>query len=193
MYPMSRFYALFVFLFWRNLRFGFQTKMPITSPPTSNPSSIARHALFEGSALCRGNPDADVTSNMLQGTSSTTELVILADDPDSEKDANALLMSLTVPYSAGTVVAPHLCLIFLGIRDDGRIDNTRYLAMLKSRWKVDGCALKSAALFIESPPADPTRLDGIRALGQNGLDLLVVVGNDAGDEIKCLPHGTSWN
>ncbi|KAJ7618987.1 hypothetical protein DFH06DRAFT_1306556 [Mycena polygramma] len=145
--------------------------------------------------LClRGYPDADVIPKMLQVTPSVTELVILASAID-DKNVNALMRILTVSAVAGsTVIAPHLRLIFVGMRDDGHIDDTVYLAMLRSRWKVDGCALNSAALFIESLPGpDPMMLESFRALREEGLDLLLLLEGDACEEMKRLTYGTTWN
>ncbi|KAJ7663944.1 hypothetical protein DFH06DRAFT_1128304 [Mycena polygramma] len=163
--------------------------------PAELESLVTRSACPLRRLCLRGYPNADVTSKMLQKTLSITELAILAADADAEKDVNALMTTLTVPIVAGsTVIAPQLRFIAFGYEDDSRTDDTLFLGMVKSRWDAGDCTLKSAALLVESGHVpEPTILFGFRALRQEGLDLLLLLGGDNGDEITRLAYGTTWN
>ncbi|KAJ7663941.1 hypothetical protein DFH06DRAFT_1087795 [Mycena polygramma] len=163
--------------------------------PADLESFVNRSACLRRLCLT-GSPNADVTSKMLQETSSITELVILATDSDAAKEVNALLTALTVSNSGGsTMIAPQLRLIVVGTRDDDHhIDEAKYIAMLRSRRKINGCALESAALLIESPPEPcPEMLDRFRTLREEGLNLLTRQGKDAVDEMQRLAYAASWN
>ncbi|KAJ7618986.1 hypothetical protein DFH06DRAFT_1306555 [Mycena polygramma] len=165
------------------------------SPLAANLESLVNRSACPLRRLgLRGYPNADVTSKILQGCSFITELVILATDSDAEKEVNALLTTLTVPILPGsTVTAPQLRFIVFGCEDDSHVDDTLFLGMVKSRWDAEDCALKSATLLVESGPGpDPTMLDSFRALRQEGLDLLLLLNVEGGDEITRLAYGTTW-
>jgi hypothetical protein len=83
--------------------------------------------------------------------------------------------------------------MFFGGSDKDCIDYPLYLTMLKSRWKAEGCALKAAALLTSlGPGPDASILQSLRALRREGLDLLLLEGEDAKDEMFRLAHIPVW-
>ncbi|KAJ6541684.1 hypothetical protein B0H19DRAFT_1174206 [Mycena capillaripes] len=149
--------------------------------------------------LClRGYPTAQTVSDILQKCSSITELVILnaADTSDEELESDEideLLAALTMsPLVGATVIAPHLSLMIFGCEDGNYLDYTAYLEMLESRWKAENCALKAAALLTEGPGPDPATYWALRTLGRDGLELSLMEGEDARDEIDRLRYAPTW-
>ncbi|KAJ6552079.1 hypothetical protein DFH09DRAFT_1499093 [Mycena vulgaris] len=85
------------------------------------------------------------------------------------------LSQLTIPNPNGSaMLAPQLS---IGCRDGSYIDYALCLQILRSRWKSEGCALKSVAL--PGPTPDPSTQSGLDAFSQNGLDLLLLGGSAA--------------
>ncbi|KAJ7138213.1 hypothetical protein C8R44DRAFT_848111 [Mycena epipterygia] len=89
--------------------------------------------------------------------------------------ANNLISYLGVPDSPGSAaMSPQLSEISFGCYDDDSyIVYILLLHMLESRWKAKHCALKSAALLINSGtgPA-PVTLRALDVLRREGMDLL---------------------
>ncbi|KAF7345515.1 F-box domain-containing protein [Mycena venus] len=144
----------------------------------------------------RGFPDAHATSNMLQTFPFITELAVTIDDSDASKSTNLLMSTLTVsdPQVIGsTVVAPQMRCLFFGCENQSYIDYRVYLDMLISRWRAEHCALNAAILATEGPGPDSATLDGLHELRREGLDLLVLEGEDAGDEMDGWYYATPWN
>jgi hypothetical protein len=153
------------------------------------------HSSCRPRRLCLGGyPMAHTTAKVLKLTSSITELVVV-NNYEAREEANSLMKMLTVSNLAGsTAIAPHLSLMFFGCTDGAHIDYTVYLEMLKSRWKAEGCALKTAALFTGlGPGPDASILQGLHALRRDGLDLLLLEGEDARDEMFRLAYIPAWN
>ncbi|KAJ7113894.1 hypothetical protein C8R44DRAFT_740778 [Mycena epipterygia] len=112
-----------------------------------------------------------------------TELAIVINEWARYDATNAFISHLTIPALAATAAfTPQLSAMYVGCHDDSCIDYALYLKMLQSRWKVDGCALKSAALLINSGPTpDATTLSGLNLLRHDGLDLMLLEGKEASD------------
>jgi hypothetical protein len=98
---------------------------------------------------------------------------------------NRLMESLIVPSLPGsTAIAPHLSRLLFMCTEDAYIDFMAYLQMVKSRWQsrwqAPDCALKAAALLLESDPRpDAATLRGLHTLSQEGLDFLFLAGRMA--------------
>ncbi|KAJ7902473.1 hypothetical protein B0H13DRAFT_2513259 [Mycena leptocephala] len=157
------------------------------------------HSLLDRSScrlrrVClRGSPTAGATTEILQNFSFVTELVFI-NDCYAREEVDSLMTTLTIPNLAGsTAIAPQLSLMYFGCSDKDCIDYSVYLSMLKSRWKAEGCALKAAALLTSlGPGPDASILQGLRALRREGLDLLLLEGEDAKDEMFRLAHIPVW-
>ncbi|KAF7356296.1 F-box domain-containing protein [Mycena venus] len=146
--------------------------------------------------LCfRGHPTPSTTTEILQKCPSITELVLVHDDDNARESINALIASLTVSnLPKSTVVAPHLELVYVGCPEESYIDYAAFLEMLESRWKAENCALKTAALVIEDGPGpDPRTCAGLLGLHAEGLNLLLLDGVAAQDEMECWSFSASWN
>jgi hypothetical protein len=66
-----------------------------------------------------------------------------------------------------------------------------YLEMLKSRRTAENCALKSAALLIAAgPKPESATISGLHALREEGLDLLLLEGGKAVDEMDSWDYRT---
>jgi hypothetical protein len=141
----------------------------------------------------RGSPTARATTEILQKSSFVTELIVV-NDYGAKDEVDALMATLTVSTSAGsTTVAPRLSLMFFGCSDNNCIDYTAYLGMLKSRWTSEGCALKTAALATEGSGPNTATLHGLHALRKEGLDLLLLEGEEASSEMFRWAYVPVWN
>lgn len=98
--------------------------------------------------LCPMCPTADTLARILRSTYSITEPIIM-NAGSSSKQIKALMETLTAStLPGGTTIAPHLSLIFFGcLGGDYVTDRSAYIEMLRSRWKAENCALKTAALL----------------------------------------------
>ncbi|KAF8140865.1 hypothetical protein K438DRAFT_698404 [Mycena galopus ATCC 62051] len=98
-----------------------------------------------------------------------------------------LMETLTVSEMAmeSEVVAPQLRSISLGcpLRPAGtQIDYDSYLAMIKSRWEADYCALTTSAVLLHSGPGpDAITRDRLSVLCEDGMDFRLVIGTRASD------------
>ncbi|KAF7345523.1 ABC protein [Mycena venus] len=141
----------------------------------------------------KGFPNAYTTTKILEQLPSITELAIAIDNSDASEGADLIMSALTVSHTPGsTVVAPHLRFLLLGCELDGSVDYTAYLEMLKSRWTAENCALNAATLAAEGPGPDSATLHGLHALRREGLDLFLVAGWKAVDEIEGWVYSTTW-
>ncbi|KAJ7663979.1 hypothetical protein DFH06DRAFT_1295952 [Mycena polygramma] len=150
--------------------------------------------------LClSGFVNKDTTLQLLNGLSSIIELVIIVDGAHSRVEVDALISTLTVSeISEGTnMVAPQLRCLLFGCRNTNYFDYTAYLGMLTSRWNAEGSALQKAALLVqsESVGTGPNlgTLRGLNALRRLGLDLLLLRGREALDEMNGWTHISDWN
>ncbi|KAJ6504507.1 hypothetical protein DFH09DRAFT_1439990 [Mycena vulgaris] len=142
--------------------------------------------------LClQGTPAAHTPAGILHKYPSISELVIITDHVQNDwnvtyEAGNAIISQLTIPNpTGGATVAPQLSKIYFGCALESYIDYRLYLQMLRSRWKTEGGALKSAALFTETgPKPDPETLNGLDMLCRNGLDLVLLEGRAARDFIE---------
>ncbi|KAJ7493753.1 hypothetical protein FB451DRAFT_448654 [Mycena latifolia] len=153
-----------------------------------------RRVCFEGS------PDVSTASEILHKYPSITELAIVVLTPGGDEDdeceaANALLSHLTISNSPGaTAVSTQLCAIEFGCDGKTSIDYALYLKMMESRWREQNCAFKSAALLIDSGPGpNPATLDGLDSLRKDGLDLLLLHGEEAAFIIAGWTYNSTWN
>jgi hypothetical protein len=138
--------------------------------------------------LCLVSPTAHTTARILKNSPFLTELLILHNDEDSSDEIDALIAVFTSP-----TIAPHLHLVFFGCEDESHLDYMAYLEMLKSRRTAENCALKSAALIIEDGiKPDSETIHGLHGLRQQGLNLLLLEGVAAGEEITRWDYRSLW-
>ncbi|KAJ6580780.1 hypothetical protein B0H19DRAFT_1112346 [Mycena capillaripes] len=145
--------------------------------------------------LCfHGVPEVHTTSRMLQHLSSITDLAIVIYDANAGGEINDLVSILTVStFAESTIVAPQLRSLSFACENESYIDYTAYLEMLKSRWEAENCALKNAALLTDSGPGpDSSVLKGLNALRLKGLDLLLLRGDEAGEELRRWSYASTW-
>ncbi|KAJ7691952.1 hypothetical protein B0H17DRAFT_1062243 [Mycena rosella] len=147
----------------------------------------------------RGSPDVPTSSEILQKYPSVTELMIITPSIGLDlatlcKETNALISHLTIPNPTGSAtVSPQLSAINFGCETESYMDYDLYLKMLESRWRAEGCALKSAALLTESGPGpNPATLDGFASLRKDGLDLLMLHGQEGGDVMGAWMYAPQW-
>ncbi|KAJ7138256.1 hypothetical protein C8R44DRAFT_728415 [Mycena epipterygia] len=138
------------------------------------------------------SPTTHTVAEILRNYPSITELAIVH---TSDMKANDLISHLTIPNSPGSAtMSPQLSEISFGCYgDDSYIDYILLLQMLESRWKTKGCALKSAALLINSGtgPA-PATLRGLDVLRREGMELLVLQGRDASKLMDSWVYLPNW-
>ncbi|KAJ7036627.1 hypothetical protein C8F04DRAFT_1257853 [Mycena alexandri] len=144
--------------------------------------SLIRSSCSLGMLSFAGCPPADATIQILQKFPSIRELAIIVDTVEDGARLTRFMASLTVSETEETtVVAPHLNRVSLGCEDKGYIDHDTFLKMVKSRWRAEHCALKSAAMFIDAGEA-PMR-SGFSELYEEGLDFFLAEGLDASEAI----------
>ncbi|KAJ7828226.1 hypothetical protein B0H14DRAFT_3719029 [Mycena olivaceomarginata] len=133
-------------------------------------------------------------SNTYNAAPSLTEFLILHDDGSPRDEINALISALTLPnYPGGLGLAPQLHLISFGCDYESHSDYETYLDMLQSRRGAENCALQSAALLIVDglkPESETVR--NLHTLRQEGLDLLLLEGVKARDEMLPWDYSTLW-
>jgi hypothetical protein len=145
---------------------------------------------------CRGLPDPDTTTRILQKFTSITELVMESNDYwGTTRRADDLMATLTLSSTAA--IAPNLSRVVLACRnnddDDDCIDYWSYIRMVQSRWRAEDCALKAAALLIGSgAPTDRTTLLALQMLREEGLDFVLIEGMAAMKEMKMGIYCAPW-
>ncbi|KAJ7113987.1 hypothetical protein C8R44DRAFT_740857 [Mycena epipterygia] len=136
-----------------------------------------------------GDPDPRKTLAILHANPSIVELAISTHSNVGE-GSRILMSNLTIP-----TVAPQLSGIFFASEKEGHIDYTAYLQFLQSRSKAVGCVLKTTGLVVRSGPSpDPATLRGLDVLRQDGLELVLVKGEEAAivlDDWKLFPQWIS--
>jgi hypothetical protein len=147
--------------------------------------------------LCLVSPLAHTTTTILQCSPSLIELVIVHDEDHRSDESNTLIAALRGHTAADPPgiprIAPRLHLIFFGCQSVCHLDYKAYLEMLQSRRIAESCALTSAALLIaDGVKPDPETIRGLHALRQEGLDLLLLGGVEAGEEMSRWDYKTSW-
>ncbi|KAJ7483363.1 hypothetical protein FB451DRAFT_1555352 [Mycena latifolia] len=162
-------------------------------------SFLIRSACALRRVCFRGYPDARTVIDILKQFPAITQLAILTWNRDGDLDnhctaANALISSLTVSNPPGSAaVSPQLTTIEFGCEEETYIDHALYLKMLESRWRAQSCALKSASLFMDSGPGpNPTTLDGLHSLRNEGLDLSLQQGREAADVMGHWIYIPGW-
>jgi len=138
----------------------------------------------------QGFPDAHTTTKMLQRVPSLTEFGITIHESEASEGITLLMSTLAVTGS--TMVAPQLRSLFFGCEGESSFDYTVYLEMIKSRWRAEHSALKTAALATKGPGPDSATLHGLHALRREGLDLLVVKGDNARTEVNSWDYSPTW-
>ncbi|KAJ7749272.1 hypothetical protein DFH07DRAFT_829073 [Mycena maculata] len=136
-------------------------------------SSPLRSLCLDGSFIPRA------ATPFLHACTSITELRILT---GPYPVFSPWLLELSRPGS--TMVAPHIRSIVFGCRI--RDLDSEYLRMLKSRWKAPGSELVAASLLIPGVkgPPDAASLSALDALRQDGLDVLLLYGQEAADALS---------
>ncbi|KAJ6580867.1 hypothetical protein B0H19DRAFT_486595 [Mycena capillaripes] len=172
-----------------------------------NPDILQLLEAFIGRSACplrrlclKECPNAHTTITILEKIPRITELSIIIHDFDACPQINALMEALTVktmPGSGGmaSAVAPELQSLRFGCTDESYIDAKLCLKMLRSRWEVEDRALKTAALLTNLRPGSDSVVRGLRALRQEGLDILLLEGLQATDQIDSWSYArsTSWD
>ncbi|KAJ7846270.1 hypothetical protein B0H13DRAFT_2093563 [Mycena leptocephala] len=165
--------------------------------PTSLHSFLDRSSCLLRRLTLRGYPMAQITAQILRRFPSITELVIVIThrSTSATKEVNSLMTTLTVSsLPENTTVAPQLRLLFFGNTCKAHIDYKVYLDMLKSRWKTEGSALKTAALLTGSNSGpDSSTLRGLHTLRRDGLDLLLMEGRDARNVTRGWTYHRTWH
>lgn len=186
--------------FLNHLRVPTLEELALELKPDNSPDIIPLLRSFLDRSSCHprrislsGGLTAHTTIDVLHNFSSITELAIVADQPNVNHEVNMLLSNLTVWESKPITVAPQLRSIFFGCADENHIDYSAYLAMVESRWKAENCALKRAALLSLSSGPDPATLADLTALCREGLDILLLEGTEAADQMNSWFYTTTWN
>ncbi|KAJ6479534.1 hypothetical protein C8R47DRAFT_1137166 [Mycena vitilis] len=136
--------------------------------------------------LClRGSPHAQRVAAILNACPSIVSLTTLTSRLDE------LVQVLTVPNSTNTTVAPQLAEIYIG--SQFFLDWPCYIAMLESRWRGEGCALRAATTALSRSRPDSEELAGLHSLRKEGFDVLLLQGEDADAAITVCVHLPNWN
>ncbi|KAF7345586.1 F-box domain-containing protein [Mycena venus] len=148
--------------------------------PTNLKLSIARSASLRRLCL-NGCPDAHGTMEILEKFPLIIELAIIIDTLVCSSNAVTLMQLLTGSDTVGSnVVAPQLASLAFACTDEGWVHHAVYLEMVTSRWSADRRALKSVSLLTNSGPSpDSATIVGLSKLRDDGLDLLLLEGEDA--------------
>ncbi|KAJ7780134.1 hypothetical protein DFH07DRAFT_793903 [Mycena maculata] len=138
--------------------------------------------------LClRGSPDATAVAEFLRKFTTITRFVLIigtnSDEDAAHEVADVFLVQLTVANATGDALSPQLSeIIFAFEEHTSYIEYPLYLKMLRSRWKANGCALKAAALLARSAPGpDSVTLNGLDIIRQQGLNVVLLDGEQALD------------
>ncbi|KAF7352507.1 F-box domain-containing protein [Mycena venus] len=127
------------------------------------------------------DPAVTRSSCRLRKFPSIVELAIIIDRPADSNELGSLLQTLTIHDVAGSrVVAPHLRCLALAFMDQGQIVSDVYVKMVKSRWKAESNAIESAVVLVKTGSSlDATTINGLKVLGEEGLDFVLLEGVDA--------------
>ncbi|KAJ7036638.1 hypothetical protein C8F04DRAFT_1257864 [Mycena alexandri] len=161
-------------------------------------SLVLRSSCPIGRICLKGLPTTQITTNILLKVPSIVELGIIINDSDSQasQEVNSLMADFTVLDSEAIdkSVAPHLTCLFFGCDDESYIDYNAYLEMVKSRWKSEHCALRSATLLTDSNPGpDAATLEALNILREEGLDLFLLDGAEASEMMGGWMYASLWN
>ncbi|KAK7012821.1 F-box domain-containing protein [Favolaschia claudopus] len=167
-----------------------------------DPVSVFRSFLDRSSCsikrLCVEDYRALPTLQLLNCSSSITELVIVNHREPAE-EVQALMEALTVfNVPRDKVIAPHLSLVYVGWEgaedDDSELDYEALLQMVQSRWKSESCSLEKIGLVIpDGPRPDSVILDTLNRLREDGLDVMLLEGMAASFEIRIWDCEETWN
>jgi hypothetical protein len=143
-------------------------------------SSLIIRSLCPLRRLClAGGPAPGPTAEILSKIPSIVDLGIII--PETQSDpVDAFILSLGGPGLGGRVVAPHLRSISFLCDDETDFDFELYLAMVKSRWEAEGCALKSSVLLMSSDrELESSAIHGLDGLRREGFDFALMKGIEA--------------
>ncbi|KAJ7173437.1 hypothetical protein C8R46DRAFT_115013, partial [Mycena filopes] len=174
------------------LRFPALGEVAINCGDSEGPNILAalRSAVSRSSCVLRrlcfwSLPLLTSTTEILNQFPSIVDFAVLIFTPDDGLLAETLMERLTITADSA-VVGPQLRCISFACDDDGLIAHGIYLEMIISRWRAGGCKT-SELLLASGPRPDADILRGIEQLREEGLDLVYLEGDDAGDVI------TTWN
>ncbi|KAF7340696.1 ABC protein [Mycena sanguinolenta] len=137
--------------------------------------------------LCLRGPDAYAITHILPKFPSIAELALTVDNGD-QAEMDSLMSALSSPK-----VAPRLRSLIFGFESYGVDNYTTFLQMLRARWEIDGSALTDSALLLaEGWKPDPGTLDLLHALRLDGLDLRILAGREALEEIYSWFYASNW-
>ncbi|KAJ7737086.1 hypothetical protein B0H16DRAFT_108226 [Mycena metata] len=158
--------------------------------------SLTTHIdLFFERSSCRprrlaltGTLEAHTTITILHKFTSITELTVEVDDSSSSDELHNLMVFLSAP-----VLAPQLSRISFGCHLGTFLDYPFLLEMLTCRWRAPDCPFEYAALVTDLGPV-PNRatVNALDALRREGLNLVVLEGLEARDEMQRWSFSTSW-
>ncbi|KAJ6580728.1 hypothetical protein B0H19DRAFT_1369243 [Mycena capillaripes] len=157
-------------------------------------SSLIRSSCPVRRLCLEGCPETGLSMDILNKFPSIVELAIIINSADASKEGGTLMNNLIASSVSSRIVAPQLCCLYFGCINDGSIDHELYLAMVKTRWEADRCALKSAALLIDSRsrPSDAL-LSKLKDLREDGLGLVLLNGKAASIAMDDWLHFSLWN
>lgn len=116
---------------------------------------------------------------LLQKYSSIVEFAIITHTLTASAQAAILMDILNAETAGSRIVAPQLCRVVFGCIDQGSLDYSRFLKLVKYRWETKSCALNNAALLTETGPSpEAAVLDSLGALRTAGLDFVWLNDND---------------
>ncbi|KAF7353517.1 ABC protein [Mycena sanguinolenta] len=131
-----------------------------------------------------GSPSAHVTTMILQNLPIITELILICAIPHSREVDSLICRLATSKHTGGTMVAPQLRSLSFGFLSKNNLDYKLYLKMLDSRWRAEESRLENTALLVTGGLGpDLTTLYGLRALCDGGLNLVVLQGEKARNQI----------
>ncbi|KAJ6530863.1 hypothetical protein DFH09DRAFT_1285013 [Mycena vulgaris] len=172
--------------------------------PHDDQTHLAHLDAFVGRSGCairrlalRGFPNADTASDILQKHPSVTEFAVIINKPASGAPydfVNSLISRLMFPNpTGGTAISPQLSAIYFGCQGSSYIDYSLYHSMLKSRWQAEGCSLKRSALLTEwGQKPDAATLTGLNVLRQDGLEISMLEGKEASEDIHDWTYVPRW-
>ncbi|KAJ7677768.1 hypothetical protein DFH06DRAFT_1167126 [Mycena polygramma] len=124
--------------------------------------------------------DIGVIIDILHRFPSIVELTSIIDGFDEDVGDDVLVRKLTV--SGVTIVAPQLCSLCFGWESSlANIDYPALLRMVESRMMTVHCDLKKIALLTEGAFDSDPALTELKALREEGLDVLLLDGVDASE------------
>ncbi|KAJ7118658.1 hypothetical protein C8R43DRAFT_934005 [Mycena crocata] len=160
--------------------------LPHLDPLVARSACILRRLSLRSSHPVGAAPGiACGVSKILKKYPTITSLAILTPNP------GAITSLLTIANAnAEAAVGPQLSKICLGAQLS--IDWVPYIEMLESRWRVEGCSLRSATAAVTRSPPHGAALTRIDTLLKDGLNISVLEGRNAVDIMGTWVYTSMW-